>query len=99
MEKNLEIEVPDSIPQWRLLIDQSRITQDVVAHEYEGSGTEEDPFIVNFLSKDTGNPMQFPSSRKWFISMVAAMSMLATAFVSSAFSGRSSSRHFAEGLD
>lgn len=87
MEKGLQVEVPATIPHWRLVIDQSRITQDVVAHDYEGSGTEDDPFIVTWIPKDPGNPMLFSASKKWFVCGIAAISMLATALTSSAFSG------------
>ena len=87
MEKDFEVEAPKTIPHWRLIIDQSRITQDVVAHQYEGTGTENDPFIVTWIPNDPGNPMQFTTAKKWFVSAIAAVSMLATAFNSSAFSG------------
>jgi hypothetical protein len=90
MEKDtdFEIEAPKTIPHWRLIIDQSRITQDVIRHRYEGSGTVDDPFIVTWIPNDPGNPMAFSTSKKWFVSGIAAVSMLATAFNSSAFSGK-----------
>jgi hypothetical protein len=87
MEKDFEVEAPKSIPHWRLIIDRARVTQDVLTHRYEGAGTEENPFIVTWIPKDAGNPMEFSTSKKWFVSGIAAVSMLATAFNSSAFSG------------
>lgn len=88
MEKGFEVEAPKSIPHWRLIIDRARITQDVLIHRYEGKGTEDDPFIVTWIPQDPGNPMQFSAFKKWFVSGIAAVSMLSTAFNSSAFSGR-----------
>ena len=94
MERDFEVEAPKTIPHWRLIIDQSRITQDVVTHKYQGRGTEDDPFIVTWIPSDPGNPMQFATSKKWFVSGIAAVSMLATAFNSSAFSGTFPSHRF-----
>jgi hypothetical protein len=82
-----ELEAPESIPDWRLLIDHSRITQAVASHQYNGKGTEDDPFIVCWIPSDPGNPMEFSTTKKWFLSGIAAACMLATAFNSSAFSG------------
>jgi hypothetical protein len=87
MEKYFEDEAPQQIPHWRLITDHERITPVVTTHKYEGSGTEDDPYIVTWIQNDPGNPMAFPTSKKWFIAGIAATSMLATAFTSSAFSG------------
>jgi hypothetical protein len=87
MEEGFEVEASRPIPHWRLLVDQSRITRAVVSHQYNGKGTEEDPFIVCWIPSDPGNPMEFSTFKKWFLSGIAAMCMLATAFTSSAFSG------------
>lgn len=89
MEKDLEVSAAKRIPHWRLVIDQSRITEGVVTHKYEGAGTEEDPFIVTWIPGDPGNPMEFTAFKKWAVSGIAAVSMLAVAFNSSAFSGKS----------
>jgi len=89
MEKDIE-EVPSKtrIPHWRLIIDRTRITDAVTNHRYEGSGTEDDPFIVTWIQNDPGNPMEFTTFKKWAVSGIAAVSMLAVAFNSSAFSGK-----------
>jgi hypothetical protein len=68
--------------------DHSRITAEVRRHQHDGSGTEDDPFIVTWLPRDPGNPMEFPTAKKWFLSGIVAVSMLATAFSSSAFTGK-----------
>ena len=87
-EKALAGKLPDHVPHWRLVIDQARITSAVAAHKYDGDGTEESPYIVTWIIDDPGNPLEFHQSRKWLISSIAAVSMLATAFNSSAFSGK-----------
>jgi hypothetical protein len=89
MEKHLEVEAPKSIPHWRLIFHRARITQDVLTYQYEGKGTIDAPFIVTWIPNDPGNPMGFSVPKKWFVSGIAAISMLATAFNSSAFSGKS----------
>jgi hypothetical protein len=89
MEKDSDVESPKTISHWRLMVDHSRITQAVITYQYEGEGTEDDPFIVTWIPSDPGNPMEFSTLRKWSLSGIAAISMLATAFNSSAFSGKS----------
>lgn len=69
------------------LIDQAGITDDVLAHEYEGHGTVESPYLVEFLPGDRYNPMNFAKPRKWYISIVQAVATLSVSFASSAFSG------------
>lgn len=80
-------ELPKTIPYWRLIIDQSRVTEDVLSHNYEGSGTNTDPFIVTWIPKDPGDPQNFSSKIKWLIVAIDAVAMLATTFDSSALSG------------
>ncbi|KIW13421.1 hypothetical protein PV08_08609 [Exophiala spinifera] len=78
---------PRHLSLFRLVVDQARITQEVLKHPYPGSGTEEDPYIVSYIPNDVGNPYNWTSSRRWTISWIAATEMLASAFASSAFSG------------
>ncbi|CAG9954736.1 unnamed protein product [Clonostachys rosea f. rosea IK726] len=84
-----EYEVPrnTSIPYWRLIIDQSGITEEVLNHEYEGSGTIEDPYIVQWIPNDPRNPMQWSQFTKWFVTMAVAIATLAIALLSSAYTG------------
>ena len=53
---------------------------------YDGQGTEEDPFVVEFQKNDTGNPMNWSSSRRWFITVIATVSVFAVTLTSSAYS-------------
>ncbi|KAL8722819.1 MAG: hypothetical protein Q9225_000768 [Loekoesia sp. 1 TL-2023] len=65
----------------------SLVTPEVRSHHYAGSGTEDDPYVVEFLPDDPRNPMGFSMFRKWTITLLVAFVTLAVAFVSSAYSG------------
>jgi len=82
------LSLPTSIPYMRLILDKARVTQAVLNNDYEGSGTEEDPYVVTWIEKDPGNPMEMKRSTKWLMSLLVAVSTLGVAFNSSAFSGR-----------
>ncbi|EED14461.1 MFS multidrug transporter, putative [Talaromyces stipitatus ATCC 10500] len=56
------------------------------AHVYNGQGTIEDPFVVEFQKDDPGNPMNWSSLRKWFITSIVTWSVFAVTFASSAYS-------------
>lgn len=75
------------MPHWRLVWSQTLVTDAVLNHHYKGSGTEEDPYLVEFIPNDPRNPMEFSQVKKWFIVMTVAIATLAVAFVSSAYSG------------
>ncbi|KAL3460117.1 major facilitator superfamily domain-containing protein [Aspergillus heterothallicus] len=53
---------------------------------YTGSGTEADPFVVEFLKDDPGNPMNWSQSRKWTLAIIADLSVFAVTLTSSAYS-------------
>lgn len=65
----------------------SLVTPEVQNHRYAGSGTEDDPYVVEFLPDDPRNPMGFSTIKKWTITLLVAFVTLAVAFVSSAYSG------------
>ncbi|KAK5791523.1 hypothetical protein VI817_006832 [Penicillium citrinum] len=52
---------------------------------YDGHGTEEDPFVVEFQKDDPGNPMNWGSFRKWFITSIVTTSVFAVTLTSSAY--------------
>ncbi|KAJ5206496.1 Major facilitator superfamily domain general substrate transporter [Penicillium cf. griseofulvum] len=81
------MQLPTSIPFWRLVLNPGAITQEVADYPCEGSGTEEDPYVVQWMPKDFRNPLQLKSSMKWFITLVAAIETLVVALVSSAYTG------------
>ena len=65
----------------------SLLTPAVRNHHYAGSGTPDDPFVVEFIPNDPRNPMGFPTWKKWAITILVAFVTLAVAFVSSAYTG------------
>jgi MFS family permease len=71
----------------RLVVSQSHITPQVLEHQYSGSGTEEDPYIVEFLHNDPRNPRNFSTSGKWSITILVAIATLGVTFDSSAYTG------------
>lgn len=72
---------------WRIVWDQALVTPEVLNHRYVGQGTEESPYIVEWLPEDPRNPMQFPAWKKWSLTLLVAFATLAVAFVSSAYTG------------
>ncbi|KFA71249.1 hypothetical protein S40288_07806 [Stachybotrys chartarum IBT 40288] len=78
---------PTKIPYWRLVTDQAGVTTEVANHPYQGSGTEDDPYLVQWIPNDPRNPMLFSDKKKWFITMSVAFTTLAVALVSSAYTG------------
>jgi hypothetical protein len=72
---------------WRLLTDHRIITQEVLGHHYEGSGTDEDPYVVTWLAVDPRNPMQFSLARKAIITFNTAIACFVISLSSSAYSG------------
>jgi multidrug resistance protein len=78
---------PAKVSHWRLVKDHAIVTPAVLHYSYRGSGTEQDPYLVEFIPHDPRNPMTFPHWKKWTITVVMAMATLAVAFVSSAYSG------------
>ncbi|KAF4961565.1 hypothetical protein FGADI_189 [Fusarium gaditjirri] len=85
--ENIEVPARTRIPYWRLVADQAGITPEVRDHKYDGSGTEEDPYRVKWIPNDPRNPMSFSLVKKWFITMTVAITTLAVALVSSAYTG------------
>ncbi|KAK5197819.1 MFS siderochrome iron transporter 1 [Exophiala xenobiotica] len=77
----------EKVPYWRLVASQTLITDAVANYPYNGSGTEDDPYVVEFIPNDPRNPMEFSQVKKWFITLTVAVATLAVAFVSSAYSG------------
>lgn len=68
----------------------SQIAPDTVdtekSHLYKGSGTKQDPFIVEFQKDDQSNPMNWGQVRKWLVTVIVTFSVFAVTFTSSAYS-------------
>lgn len=78
---------PTKLPYYRLIIDHAGLTPAVINHPYAGSGTEKDPYVVQWIPNDPRDPMNFTPFRKWFITLSVAIATLAVALVSSAYTG------------
>ncbi|KAI0400450.1 MFS general substrate transporter [Xylaria palmicola] len=78
---------PAKISSWQLLIAQDNVTDEIVRHRYAGSGTPEDPYVVEWLYKDPVDPLTYPIWRKWSITLIMAFSTLAITFASSSLAG------------
>lgn len=59
----------------------------IVTHRYRGSGTESDPYIVEWLDVDPENPKTYSSRMRWSVTILVAVMTLCVAFSSSAYSG------------
>ncbi|EXJ88780.1 hypothetical protein A1O3_01844 [Capronia epimyces CBS 606.96] len=75
-----------SISYWRLLFDQSVVWPELLTTEYEGSGTEEDPYLVHWVHDDPRNPLNFSGGFKWYLTLTVAIVTLVAAFISSSYS-------------
>jgi hypothetical protein len=64
-----ELHSNDRIPFWRFMVDPGLLTASMIEHEYSGSGSPEDPYVVTWIPTDPRNPMQFQSGMKWFYTM------------------------------
>jgi hypothetical protein len=58
---------------WELVWDQTHVTPEVLNWPYKGAGTEEDPFVVEYIENDRRNPMLFPQWKKWMITILVAI--------------------------
>ncbi|EXJ77033.1 hypothetical protein A1O3_10190 [Capronia epimyces CBS 606.96] len=69
---------------WRLVVTDFEA---IVNADYAGSGTSEDPYIVDWLDDDPENPKTYTERMKWGVTLLAATLTLCVAFASSAYSG------------
>lgn len=42
----------------------------IIGHEYKGSGTDSDPYIVTWLPGDVENPFNYSSTYKWTCTLI-----------------------------
>lgn len=78
---------PSKVSYWRLITDQAGVTPEALSHPYAGEGTEDSPYLVEFLPKDHWNALTHKRSYKWAITISEATAVLAVTFASSAYSG------------
>lgn len=58
---------------WALVYDQTHVTPEVLNWPYKGSGTEIDPYVVEYIENDRRNPMLWPQWKKWSITILVAI--------------------------
>lgn len=75
------------VPHSRLVLSQTLITDKVLDYQYCGNGTEDDPYVVDWIPDDPRNPMGMVGGMKWIITVIMAMGTLSVTFSSTAFSG------------
>lgn len=47
----------EGISHWEMILDQGVTTKEIENWDYEGEGTEEDPYVVEWIDNDPRNPM------------------------------------------
>lgn len=82
-----EVVAPTKLSYWRTVADQAGVTSEVLNYPYAGSGTESDPYLIQWIPKDPRNPMLWSRPKKWFITMMVSLTTLAVALLSSAYTG------------
>ncbi|KAF7897275.1 hypothetical protein EAF00_005503 [Botryotinia globosa] len=89
MDRDLEEQknVQKKARHWELVFDQIHVTPEVLNYPYRGSGTEQDPYVVEYIPGDRRNPLNFTMLKKWTITLLLAFATLAVSFVSSAYTG------------
>ncbi|KAJ5327628.1 putative multiple drug resistance protein [Penicillium brevicompactum] len=87
MATDFEASRPKRIPYWRILTDQGVVTPEIIQYPYVGSGTEEDPFVVEWIPHDPRNPMSFDTRLKWTYTIIVAFATFAVSMASSAYAG------------
>ena len=84
-------DVPPSPPSrpshFKLVFDQILITSEVREYNYPGTGTTEDPYVVDFIPGDPKNGVNLPPGLKWTIVMICSFNTLACSLASTIFSG------------
>lgn len=83
---SVEKNVPRGIPTWRKIFDQGSVSQYIIDQDYDGAGTEEDPYQVSWVEEDPCDPMLLSAVKKWLIMALVGIETLAVALVSSAYS-------------
>lgn len=70
-----------------MILHQGILTPAIENHVYPGSGTEVDPYSIDWLENDPRDPMLFATWYKWLLILTMAFATLAVSLCSSAFSG------------
>lgn len=63
----------------------TRLDDDVCHQNYPGNGTDDDPYILDYLHNDRQDAMNFSKGRKWTIAVFQSLSTFAVTFASSVY--------------
>ena len=69
----------------RSFIFDTSLHDDVFNRHYAGSGTNDDPYIVDYLQNDRQDAMNFSKGRKWAIAVLQSLSTFVVTFASSVY--------------
>ncbi len=72
---------------WRLVFTLRPITKECRQHSYEGSGSAESPYLVQWRADDPFDPRQFSRGNKWLFIVILSLATLSVALASSAYTG------------
>lgn len=61
--------------------------QDIVSHKYAGSGTDEEPYVVDWMATDPESPFGWAHGYQWWVTILVASFTFVFTFSSSAYSG------------
>jgi hypothetical protein len=67
-------------------IDGYLITREILEYHFEGTGTDDDPYLVTWIENDIGNPLNFSASKKWMNALLLACAVFMVSIASSGFS-------------
>ncbi|KUJ21872.1 MFS general substrate transporter [Mollisia scopiformis] len=69
----------------RSLLLRTHLDDDVCNQHYAGSGTDDNPYIVDYLQNDRQDAMNFSKGRKWAIAVLQSLSMFVVTYASSVY--------------
>lgn len=72
---------------WRLVFGLRPITKETLEQPYKGSGSDDDPFLIQWTTNDPHDPRQFSTARKWMFTLILSLATLSVALASSAYTG------------
>lgn len=72
---------------WKLFVDHSFLTPDLLHVEFQGEGTQERPYVVEWTQNDARDPKKWSSRYKWMLVITVAIETLVVSFCSSVYSG------------
>ncbi|KAN0114592.1 MFS general substrate transporter [Hyaloscypha variabilis] len=74
-----------SISWIRSLLLRTHLDDDVCNQNYAGNGTDDDPYIVDYLDNDRQDALNFSKGQKWAIAVLQSLSTFAVTFASSVY--------------